>query len=104
MKMIFDLNNENELYSLSYNLLEGEENSIGTSDSEETSLSEESTTSEVEFIDRLKNPDWKNFGSSFGTMGKGMLGIFIVILILIGGITLLNKLTSPKKNDDLDEE
>ena len=33
-------------------------------------------------------------------MGKGMLGIFIVIAILVLGVTLLNKATSPKEKKD----
>ena len=32
-----------------------------------------------------------------GIMGKGMLGIFIVILVIWGLVALLNKLTSGKK-------
>ena len=45
--------------------------------------------------------NWENFKASFGYMGKGMLGIFIVITILIVGITLLNKVISYiKKKDD----
>lgn len=41
--------------------------------------------------------DWNRFAESFTYMAKGMLGIFIVITVLILGITLLNKFTSPKK-------
>ncbi len=48
--------------------------------------------------------DWQRFGKSFEYMGKGMLGIFIVIAIIIVGITLLNKATSPKKNSDGEED
>ena len=33
-----------------------------------------------------------------GIMGKGMLGIFIVILVIWGLVALLNKLTSGKKD------
>ena len=32
-----------------------------------------------------------------GIMGKGMLGIFIVILVIWGLVALLNKMTSGKK-------
>lgn len=32
-----------------------------------------------------------------GIMGKGMLGIFVVILVIWGLVALLNKLTSGKK-------
>ena len=32
-----------------------------------------------------------------GIMGKGMIGIFIVILVIWGLVGLLNKLTSGKK-------
>ena len=35
--------------------------------------------------------------SCLGIMGKGMLGIFIVILVIWGLVALLNKLTSGKK-------
>lgn len=48
--------------------------------------------------------NWKRFAESFQYMGKGMLGIFIVIAILIVGITLLNKATSPKKKEENSEE
>ena len=48
--------------------------------------------------------NWQRFGQSFEYMGKGMLGIFIVIAILVVGITLLNKATSPKKNNDSEED
>ena len=32
-------------------------------------------------------------------MGKGMLGIFIVTIIIIASVAILNKVTSGKKND-----
>ena len=32
-----------------------------------------------------------------GIMAKGMVGIFIVILVIWGLVALLNKVTSPKK-------
>ena len=41
---------------------------------------------------------WNQFGQSFGYMGMGMLGIFIVTCVLILTITVLNKLQSKKKN------
>ncbi len=44
----------------------------------------------------------ENFSQALGIMGKGMLGIFIVIGVIILGITLLNKATSPKKKGDED--
>ena len=48
--------------------------------------------------------DWNRFLNSFEYMGKGMLGIFIVIAILVGCVTLLNKLTNrEKKNNDNNE-
>ena len=43
--------------------------------------------------------DFSRFFSSFEYMGKGMLGIFIVIGILVGCVTLLNKLTSTEKKN-----
>ncbi len=42
----------------------------------------------------------ENFTQALAIMGKGMLGIFIVIGVIILGITLLNKATSPKKKSD----
>ena len=49
--------------------------------------------------------NWNNFKASFAFMGKGMLGIFIVITVLIVGINLLNKATSAiKKKDDSDNQ
>ena len=48
---------------------------------------------------------FERFLSSFEYMGKGMLGIFIVITILVLGISGLNKLSSPKeKNNDNNEK
>ena len=35
--------------------------------------------------------------TALGIMGKGMLGIFIVILVIWALVALLNKLTSGKK-------
>ena len=43
--------------------------------------------------------NFERFLSSFEYMGKGMLGIFIVIGILVACVTLLNKLTSREKNN-----
>lgn len=40
------------------------------------------------------------FVESLPYMGKGMLGIFIVIGIIIICATLLNKITGKKKEDD----
>ncbi len=40
-----------------------------------------------------------NFVTSLAWMGKGMLGIFVVIGIIIGATMLLNKLASGKKDD-----
>ena len=44
---------------------------------------------------------WQQFLTSFAYMGKGMLGVFLVIGIIILMIMALNKLTAPKadKND-----
>jgi hypothetical protein len=42
------------------------------------------------------------FMQTLPMMGKGMLGIFIVTVVLILGILLMNKLTSGRK--DRDEE
>ncbi len=38
-----------------------------------------------------------NFVDSLEYMGKGMLGIFIVILVIVGITGALNKFTSKKK-------
>ena len=38
-----------------------------------------------------------DFGSSLEYMGKGMLGIFIVILVIVGITVALNKLTGRNK-------
>ncbi len=43
-----------------------------------------------------------NFVTSLAWMGKGMLGIFVVIGIIIGVTTLLNKFASGKKKDQED--
>ena len=37
-----------------------------------------------------------NFIYSLGVMGKGMIGIFVVTLIIVIAITLLNKLSKNK--------
>lgn len=42
--------------------------------------------------------DAQRFLSSFKYMGIGMLGIFIITVIIIGVVTLLNKI-KPKKKD-----
>ncbi len=39
----------------------------------------------------------EKFWKALDTMGKGMLGIFIVTGVIILSVMLLNKLTSPKK-------
>ena len=35
--------------------------------------------------------------SCLGIMGKGMIGIFLVILVIWGLVELLNRITAPKK-------
>lgn len=40
------------------------------------------------------------FLNSLPLMGKGMLGIFVVTLVIILMITLLNKLTAPKQSEE----
>ena len=45
-----------------------------------------------------------NFLKALTIMGKGMLGIFIVIAILVAGIAILNKATSPKNKPSDDQE
>lgn len=39
-----------------------------------------------------------NFVTNLGYMGSGMLGIFVVIALIMGVTTLLNKIFSGKKN------
>lgn len=39
----------------------------------------------------------ENFTANLGYMGKGMLGIMVVILVIIAVTALLNKITSDKK-------
>jgi len=39
------------------------------------------------------------FMNSLPLMGKGMLGIFVVTLVIIIMISLLNKLTAPKQTE-----
>ena len=41
---------------------------------------------------------------SLGAMGKGMLGIFIVIAAIVGVTVLLNTVTSSKKDDKKDDQ
>lgn len=44
-----------------------------------------------------------NFDAFLATlplMGKGMFGIFLITLVIIGGITLLNRLFSRKDKND----
>lgn len=47
---------------------------------------------------------YENFLKALEIMGKGMLGIFIVIAILVVGIVVLNKVTAPKNKPSADEE
>ena len=46
---------------------------------------------------------WEQFGKSFGYMGFGMLGIFLVTCILILTVTALNKLQNKKKDEKKDQ-
>ncbi len=46
--------------------------------------------------------NFDRFLKSFLYMGKGMLGIFIVIGIIVVGISLLNKLSSREKKNNND--
>ena len=41
-----------------------------------------------------------NMATSLSIMGQGMLGIFIVIAAIAGVTTLLNAVTSSKKDDE----
>ena len=43
------------------------------------------------------NINWELVMACLGIMGKGMLGIFIVILVIWGLVALLNKVTGGKK-------
>ena len=54
----------------------------------------------------LENFSTERFFEALPYMGKGMLGIFIVITILVFGINLLNKLTTAKekKEDNQSQE
>ena len=47
----------------------------------------------------LENFSTERFFEALPYMGKGMLGIFIVIGVIIGCIALLNKITTRKKDD-----
>ena len=70
-----------------------------------------STTKNTELVttvgtdDALGNLQFRTdqIGESLGAMGKGMLGIFIVIAAIAGVTMFLNNVTSSKK-DDNDEE
>ena len=42
--------------------------------------------------------NWELVMSCLGIMGKGMAGIFIVILVIWALVALLNKVTSGKKD------
>ena len=41
----------------------------------------------------------ENFMQTLPIMGKGMLGIFVVTVVLIVGIWAMNRLTSGRKNE-----
>ena len=41
--------------------------------------------------------NWELVTSCLGIMGKGMIGIFLVILVIWALVALLNKLTAGKK-------
>lgn len=47
----------------------------------------------------LGNFSTERFFDALPYMGKGMLGIFIVIGVIIGFIVLLNKITNRKKDN-----
>ena len=67
-----------------------------------------STTENTELVttvgtdDALGNLQFRTdqIGESLGAMGKGMLGIFIVIAAIVLVSALLNKVTSTKKDGD----
>ncbi|MBQ7291069.1 MAG: hypothetical protein IJW76_05030 [Clostridia bacterium] len=67
-----------------------------------------STTKNTELVttvgtdDALGNLQFRTdqIGESLGAMGKGMLGIFIVIAAIVLVSALLNKVTSTKKDGD----
>ena len=46
----------------------------------------------------LENFSTERFLEALPYMGKGMLGIFVVIGVIIGVILLLNKITTRKKS------
>lgn len=57
------------------------------------------------FRQRSGNEEYMNINvdalmNSLPIMGKGMLGIFVVTLVIILSITLLNALTSEKKQSE----
>ncbi|MBQ8403615.1 MAG: hypothetical protein IJX55_04220 [Clostridia bacterium] len=67
-----------------------------------------STTENTELVttvgtdDAMGNIQFRTdqIGESLGAMGKGMLGIFIVIAAIVFVSALLNKVTSTKKDGD----
>jgi len=98
MKFLINSLNKNEAYEVTYNSLDAQ------NDSQEIIGEQGDNESSVSFIDRLTKPNWESFGKSFEYMGKGMLGIFVVITILVIGISILNKATSPKKDTNQTED
>ena len=43
--------------------------------------------------------DWELVMDCLGIMGKGMLGIFIVIFVIWALVAILNRVTSPKDSE-----
>ena len=51
----------------------------------------------------IEKPTWDKTNEALGVMGKGMLGIFIVIGVIVVTIVLLNKFTTPKPKAQKEE-
>ncbi len=94
---------EEENENISSEAITGEEansEKVATSSGEETTdLSE---TGELIAVETF-NPDNSNVQNTLDTlpyMGKGMLGIFLVTILIVAAVTILNKTTNRKPKDD----
>ncbi len=76
---------------------------IAVEETVETELLTETETETVETVGvetfPPENNQVENMVYTLPLMGKGMLGIFMVTVIIIASVAILNKVTSPKKKD-----
>lgn len=69
-----------------------------------TEIAAETTTAAAEGDLSALKFSVENFLNSLPIMGKGMLGIFIVTIVIILVVGILNKVTAPKAKKDKEQK